>query len=83
VRVVPAHACRHQAKQLAREAVPISERTGALNWQGAALCDLAEVLHAAGQSDEAAATPAQALERYEQRRTSHERAGARPAGRSL
>jgi class 3 adenylate cyclase/tetratricopeptide (TPR) repeat protein len=53
-----------QAEQLAREAVAITERTDALNWQGDALCDLAEVLHAAGQRDEAAAALAQALERY-------------------
>ena len=57
-----------QAEQLAREAVAISERTDALNYQGDALCDLAEVLHAAGQSDEAAATLAQALERYQQKK---------------
>jgi class 3 adenylate cyclase len=57
-----------QAEQLAREAVATIERTDALNWQGDALCDLAEVLHSAGQSDEAAAVLAQALERYEQRK---------------
>ena len=57
-----------QAEQLAREAVAISERTDALNGQGDALCDLAEVLHAAGRSDEAAAALAQALERYEQKK---------------
>jgi tetratricopeptide (TPR) repeat protein len=62
------HASRGQyseAEALAREAVAVTERTDALNIQGDALCDLAEVLHAAGQSDEAAATLAQALERYE------------------
>ena len=57
-----------QAEQLAREAVASSERTDALNGQGDALCDLAEVLHAAGRSDEAAAALAQALERYEQKK---------------
>ncbi len=57
----------HEAEQLAREAVAISERTDALNMQGDALCDLAEVLHAAGQGDEAAAL-AQALQRYEQKK---------------
>jgi len=57
-----------QAEQLAREAVAITERTDALNWQGDALCDLADVLHAAGQSDEAAAALAQALERYVQKK---------------
>ncbi len=46
----------------------IIERTDALNWQGDALCDLAEVLHAAGRSDEAAATLEQALERYERKK---------------
>jgi class 3 adenylate cyclase len=56
-----------QAEQLAREAVAISERTDALNMQGDALCDLAEVLHAADQSHEAAAALAQALERYERK----------------
>ena len=57
-----------QAEQLAREAVAISERTDALNGQGDALCDLAEVLHAAGGSEEAAAALAQALARYEQKK---------------
>ena len=56
-----------QAEQLAREAVAITERTDALNNQGDALCDLAEVLQAAGRSDEAAAALAQALARYEQK----------------
>jgi tetratricopeptide (TPR) repeat protein len=56
-----------QAEQLAREAVAITERTDALNLQGDVLFDLAEVLHAAGRSDEAAAAFAQALERYQQR----------------
>jgi hypothetical protein len=57
-----------QAEQLAREAVAITERTDALNWQGDALCDLAEALHAAGKSDEAAAALSQALERYVQKK---------------
>ena len=57
-----------QAEQLAREAVATTERTDALNMQGDALCDLAQVLHAAGRSDEAAAALAQALERYERKR---------------
>ncbi len=56
-----------EAEQLAREAVAITERTDALNWQGDALTDLAEVLHAAGRSDEADATLTQALERYERK----------------
>jgi tetratricopeptide (TPR) repeat protein len=57
-----------EAEQLAREAVAITERTDALNWQGDALCDLAEVLHAAGRSDDAEAALAQALERYERKK---------------
>ena len=56
-----------RAEQLAREAVAITDRTDALNWQGDALCDLAEVLRAAGQSDQAVATLVQALERYERK----------------
>ena len=35
-----------------------------LNYQGDVLCDLAEVLAAAGRTDEAAAALEQALERY-------------------
>jgi len=56
-----------EAERLAREAVAITERTDALNWQGDALTDLAEVLHTAGQSDEAEATLTLALERYERK----------------
>ena len=82
--LVDAHRGQHtQAQQLSGEAVAISERTDALNWQGDALCDLAEVLHAAGQADEAAsrARPgARALPAEEEPR--RERAGARPAGRA-
>ena len=66
---IDAHRGHHsQAEQLAREAVAISERTDGLNLQGDALCDIAEVLHAAGRSDEAAAALGQALERYEQKK---------------
>jgi class 3 adenylate cyclase len=57
-----------QAEQLAREAVAITERTDGLNWQGDALCDLAEVLHATGRTKEAATALAQALDRYEQKK---------------
>lgn len=57
-----------EAEQLAREAVTISERTDGLNLQGDALCDLAQVLHAAGRSEDAAAALAQALERYEHKK---------------
>jgi thioredoxin-like negative regulator of GroEL len=67
--LVHAHHEEHaEAEQLAREAVAITERTDALNMQGDALCDLAEVLHAAGRRNEAAATLGQALERYEQKK---------------
>jgi ATP/maltotriose-dependent transcriptional regulator MalT len=52
---------------LAREAVAITEQTDGLNFQGSALCDLAEVLHAAGRDEEAAAALAKALERYERK----------------
>ncbi len=66
---IDAHRGHHsQAERLAREAVAISERTDSSNLQGDALCDLAEVLHAAGRSDEAATTLAQALERYQQKK---------------
>jgi hypothetical protein len=57
-----------QAEALAREAVAISERTDALNWQGDAFGDLAEVLHSAGRPDETRAALAQALERYQRKR---------------
>jgi len=56
-----------RAGHLAREAVAFSERSDGLNWQGDALSDLAEVLHAAGRGDEAAATLTRALERYERK----------------
>ena len=57
-----------QAGHLAREAVAISEQTDALNFQGDALCDLAEVLRSAGRTEEATATLEQGLERYERKR---------------
>ena len=52
---------------MAREAVEIGERTDALNWQGDALCDLAQVLEAAGRPSEAAEALEQALDRYERK----------------
>ena len=55
------------AEQLALEAVAFSEHTDALNAQGDALSDLAEVLHAAGRDDEATTTLRHALERYERK----------------
>ncbi len=66
---VLAHRGQHtDAEKLAREAVEIIERTDGLNFQGSAFSDLAEVLTAAGRSDEAAAALAQALDRYERKR---------------
>jgi tetratricopeptide (TPR) repeat protein len=66
---VHAHRGEHtDAERLAREAVEIAERTDALNNQGDALCDLAEVLATAGRSEEAAQTLEQALERYERKK---------------
>ncbi len=66
--LVQAHHGEHaEAEALAREAVAVIERTDGPNYQGDALCDLAEVLHAAGRSDEAEAALAQALERYERK----------------
>jgi tetratricopeptide (TPR) repeat protein len=67
--LVHAHRGEHvEAKRLAREAVEIAERTDALNYQGDALCDLAEVLAAAGRGDEAATALQQALDRYERKK---------------
>lgn len=63
--LVDSHRGRHaQAERLAREAVVIGEKTDALNWQGDALCDLAQVLGAAGKTGEAAEALEQGLERY-------------------
>jgi class 3 adenylate cyclase len=60
---------RHaDAELLAREALALTERTDGLNIQGDTLCDLAEVLAAAGQKTEAAATLEGALERYKRKR---------------
>ena len=57
-----------EAERLAREAVTIAERTDGLNYQGDAFCDLAEVLAAAGRTDEAAEALEQALDRYERKK---------------
>jgi tetratricopeptide (TPR) repeat protein len=66
---VHAHRGEHaEAERLAREAETIGERTDALNLKGDALCDLAEVLAAAGRTDEAAAALEQALDRYERKK---------------
>ena len=56
-----------EAEQLAREAVAIGDGTDALNWQGDAYADLAEVLLLSGKPDEAAAALEQALDRYERK----------------
>jgi len=67
--LVHAHRGQHaDAERLAREAVEIAERTDGLTYQGDALCDLAEVLSAAGRADEAARALEEALGRYERKR---------------
>ncbi|HMI99592.1 MAG TPA: adenylate/guanylate cyclase domain-containing protein [Gaiellaceae bacterium] len=67
--LVEASRGRHiEAERSAREAVGIIERTDGLNYQGDALCDLAEVLELAGKPQEARAALAQALDRYERKR---------------
>jgi class 3 adenylate cyclase len=72
-RQVNARVLAHRGQQVdaevfAREAVAIIERTDGLNFQGDALCDLAEVLTAGGRSDEAAGALTRALDRYERKR---------------
>jgi len=57
-----------EAELLAREAVALGERTDRLNLHADALCDLADVMSAAGRHDEAAAALRQALERYERKK---------------
>jgi class 3 adenylate cyclase/tetratricopeptide (TPR) repeat protein len=57
-----------EAERLAREAVQIGERTDMLIYQGDTLCVLAEVLQAAGRTEDAVAAFAQALERYERKK---------------
>jgi tetratricopeptide (TPR) repeat protein len=56
-----------EAERLAREALAIAEGTDGLNAQGNALCDLTQVLVAAGRDEEAADALAAALERYERK----------------
>ncbi len=56
-----------EAERLAREAVEIIARSDALNLQGDALTDLAQVLAAAERHDEAAAAYRAAFERYERK----------------
>jgi tetratricopeptide (TPR) repeat protein len=57
-----------EAERLARAAVAIGEQTDALIWQADALRDLAEVLAAAGLTEEAADALEQALDRYERKK---------------
>ncbi len=52
------------AENLSHEAVEVAEGTDALNYQGDAYTDLAEVFVAAGRTDEAAQALEQALDRY-------------------
>ena len=56
------------AEVLAREAVEIVDGTDSLNSQAEARIDLAEVLVAAGRTDEAAVALEQALDRYERKK---------------
>ena len=66
---VHAHRGEHDdAERLARRAVAIIAPTDSLNFQGEAFCDLAEVLTAAGRTEEAANALEQALDRYERKK---------------
>jgi class 3 adenylate cyclase len=66
---VDAHRGEHpEAERLARQAVAIGEGTDALNIQGDALCDLAEVLAAAARPGEGTDALEQALARYERKK---------------
>jgi hypothetical protein len=66
--LVLAHRSEHaEAERLAREAVEIGEQTDALNWQGDAPCDLAQVLEASGRPGEAAEALERALDRYQRK----------------
>ena len=66
-RVESHHGLHAKAETLARDAVALIEQTDALNFQGAALSDLAEVLIGAGRTHEASAVLRDALERYERK----------------
>jgi tetratricopeptide (TPR) repeat protein len=82
--LVCAHRGQHaDAELVAREAVSIVASTDALNFQGDALCDLAEVLAAAGRTEEAAEALKQALERYERKKNLAMVAQVRPKVESL
>jgi tetratricopeptide (TPR) repeat protein len=56
-----------EAEALALEAVAVLEPTDALNMQGDAFSDLAEVLHADGRDEAAEAAYAEASERFERK----------------
>ena len=56
-----------EAETVANAAVEIADRTDGLNMQGDALCDLAEVMAAAGRTKEAAEALEQALDRFERK----------------
>lgn len=67
--LVASQSGRHlEAETLARDAIALLERTDALNFQAAALHDLAEVLRNASRKTEAIAVLGEALERYERKR---------------
>ena len=77
--LVDAHRGDHErADRLAHEAVSISSRMDSLNTQGDALCDLSDVLAAAGRTTEAAEALEQALERYERKKNLAMAAQVRP-----
>ena len=76
---VHAHRGEHtEAERLAREAVSIIEQTDALNMQGDAYSDLAEVHSQAGKSREAHAALEQALDRYKRKKNLARVAQIRP-----
>jgi class 3 adenylate cyclase/tetratricopeptide (TPR) repeat protein len=65
---VDSHGGRHvEAEALARQALALIEESDAINFQGAALADLAEILVDAGRAEDASAVFDQALERYERK----------------
>jgi tetratricopeptide (TPR) repeat protein len=65
------HASRgehEKADKLARAAIALMEQSDGLNYQGDAYFDVAEVLQAAGRTEEAAVALEQALERYSRKK---------------
>jgi tetratricopeptide (TPR) repeat protein len=65
--VLSARGDHESAEKLAREAVTISGQTDNLELQGDGYCDLAEVLEAAGRSEDAITAWQDALDRYERK----------------